>query len=232
MSIEALKARIPDFAKDVRLNVSSLVNDDTLAGQTKWGLLLAVAIATRNSEVAQAFDAEASAHLEPQARDAARAAASIMAMNNVYYRFVHLASNKEYGTMPAKLRMTVIGNPGVPKTRLRTVVARRVRHQRLRHVHRRARAGSAPAWRGERGDPGGGALCGHRPVRRRRDRGRRPPRRPRSSGLTPQVIGPHAETARASGPFLFARRSFSAARRRAFVCRFDHMPSLPASRAR
>ncbi len=116
MSIEALKARIPDFAKDVRLNVSSLVNDDTLAGQTKWGLLLAVAIATRNSEVAQAFDAEASAHLEPQARDAARAAASIMAMNNVYYRFVHLASNKEYGTMPAKLRMTVIGNPGVPKS--------------------------------------------------------------------------------------------------------------------
>ena len=36
-------------------------------------------------------------------------------MNNVYYRFVHLASNAEYQTMPAKLRMNVIGNPGVPK---------------------------------------------------------------------------------------------------------------------
>jgi alkyl hydroperoxide reductase subunit D len=38
-----------------------------------------------------------------------------MAMNNVYYRFVHLASNKTYASLPAKLRMSVIGNPGVPK---------------------------------------------------------------------------------------------------------------------
>jgi alkyl hydroperoxide reductase subunit D len=38
-----------------------------------------------------------------------------MAMNNVYYRFVHLASNKEYGQMPAKLRMNVIGSPGIDK---------------------------------------------------------------------------------------------------------------------
>ncbi len=116
MSIESLKERIPDFAKDVRLNVSGLANDEALAPQTKWGLLLACAIATRNPDVAAAFDAEASAHLTPQSRDAARAAVSIMAMNNVYYRFVHLSSNKEYGTMPAKLRMNVIGNPGVPKS--------------------------------------------------------------------------------------------------------------------
>ena len=38
-----------------------------------------------------------------------------MAQNNVYYRFVNLAANKEYGTIPAKLRMNVIGNPGVDK---------------------------------------------------------------------------------------------------------------------
>ena len=38
-----------------------------------------------------------------------------MAMNNVYYRFVHLASNKEYATLPAKLRMNVIGTPGIDK---------------------------------------------------------------------------------------------------------------------
>lgn len=116
MSIETLKARVPDFAKDVRLNLSALVNDEGLQGETKWGLVLACAIATRNAEVANAIDAEVSGRLSPAARDAARAAASIMAMNNIYYRFVHLASNKEYGTMPAKLRMNVIGNPGVAKT--------------------------------------------------------------------------------------------------------------------
>ncbi len=115
MTLDDLKARLPDFAKDVRLNISSLVNEDVLGVQTKWGLLLSCAIATRNAEIAQAFGAEASAHLTTEYYEAARAAASIMAMNNVYYRFVHLASNKEYGKMPAKLRMSVIGNPGVPK---------------------------------------------------------------------------------------------------------------------
>jgi|SRR6516165_827695 len=115
MSIDSLKDKIPDFAKDVRLNLSTIANDDSLGEQTKYGLMLACAIATRNAEVMTAFDQEAASHLSPAARDAARAAASIMAMNNVYYRFVHLASNKVYGTLPAKLRMNILGNPGVPK---------------------------------------------------------------------------------------------------------------------
>ncbi|WP_374307003.1 carboxymuconolactone decarboxylase family protein [Methylocella sp.] len=115
MSIEALKAQIPDFAKDVRLNLGAIANDESLGEQTKYGLLLACAIATRNAEVAAAFDAEAVTRLSPEARDAARAAAAVMAMNNVYYRFVHLASNPVYKTLPAKLRMNVIASPGAPK---------------------------------------------------------------------------------------------------------------------
>jgi alkyl hydroperoxide reductase subunit D len=116
VSIESLRARLPDFCKDVRLNLSALANEDTLAQQTKWGLLLACAIATRSPELRDAIGAEAAEKLTPEAQAAARAAASIMAMNNVYYRSVHLASNKEYAKMPACLRMNVIGNPGVPKT--------------------------------------------------------------------------------------------------------------------
>jgi lipoyl-dependent peroxiredoxin subunit D len=115
MSIDSLKAKLPDFAKDVRLNLGSIANDESLGAQAKYGLLLACAITTRNAEVAAAFDREATAHLSPEARDAARSAAAIMAMNNVYYRFVHLATNPTYRTLPAKLRMSVIGAPGVPK---------------------------------------------------------------------------------------------------------------------
>jgi lipoyl-dependent peroxiredoxin subunit D len=115
MSIEALKERIPEFAKDVRLNLSSMASDETLAPQTKYGLFLAAAIATRNAAVIAAMEEEATSRLTPQAVAAAKAAASIMAMNNVYYRFVHLSSNKEYGGMPARLRMNVIANPGVDK---------------------------------------------------------------------------------------------------------------------
>jgi alkyl hydroperoxide reductase subunit D len=115
MSIEALKDRIPDFAKDVRLNLTSMAADETLAPQAKYGLFLACAIATRNAAVIAAMQAETADKLTPAAAAAAKSAASVMAMNNIYYRFVHLASNREYATMPARLRMNVIGNPGVDK---------------------------------------------------------------------------------------------------------------------
>lgn len=115
MSIDALKQQLPEFAKDVRLNLSGIVNDESLGEETKYGLLLACAIAARNPRVLEAIEGEAASRLSPKAQDAARAAASIMAMNNVYYRFTHLVSNKTYQTMPAKLRMTVIANPGVSK---------------------------------------------------------------------------------------------------------------------
>lgn len=116
MSIDEFKQRIPDFAKDIRLNFSSMLSDETLGAQTKYGLLLAAAVATRNADVIAVMEAEAADRLTPAAIAAAKAAASVMAMNNVYYRFVHLASNKEYGTMPARLRMNIIANPGVDKT--------------------------------------------------------------------------------------------------------------------
>ncbi|HWJ73527.1 MAG TPA: carboxymuconolactone decarboxylase family protein [Kaistia sp.] len=115
MSIDSLKSRIPDFAKDVRLNLSTLGSDETLTPQQKYGLMVACGIASRNPEVRAALEAEAAPHLTPAALAAAKSAAAIMGMNNVYYRFTHLVSNGEYRTLPAKLRMNVIGNPGVEK---------------------------------------------------------------------------------------------------------------------
>jgi alkyl hydroperoxide reductase subunit D len=115
MSIDALKARLPEAFRDARLNLSALASEEVLSEPTKWGLLFACAIATRNAEVRDAFAAEAAARLPEELQQAARAAATVMAMNNVYYRAVHLASNTEYRKMPARLRMNVIANPGAPK---------------------------------------------------------------------------------------------------------------------
>jgi alkyl hydroperoxide reductase subunit D len=113
--MENLKARLPAFAKDAKLNLSSMLTDESLPEQQRYGLFLACAIATRNPDVVAAFDQLAAAHLSPQAQDAARAAAVMMAMNNVYYRFLHLSDNRAYETKPARLRMNVIANPGVEK---------------------------------------------------------------------------------------------------------------------
>lgn len=115
MGIENIKNSLPEYAKDIKLNLSSLVNDETLTQQQLWGTFLASALASGNDFVISEVSAEAAENLEPAAMEAAKAAAAIMGMNNVYYRFVHLVSNKEYQTMQAKLRMNIIGNPGVEK---------------------------------------------------------------------------------------------------------------------
>jgi alkyl hydroperoxide reductase subunit D len=83
MSIDALKARLPEAFRDARLNLSALASEEVLAEPTKWGLLFACAIATRNAEVRDAFAAEAAARLPEDVQQAARAAATVMAMNNV-----------------------------------------------------------------------------------------------------------------------------------------------------
>lgn len=113
MSIDRLKAALPAYAKDIKLNLGAVLRAESLSEQQLWGAALASALATRNATVIAALDAEARGHLTPEAIHAAKAAASIMAMNNVYYRFQHLASNPDYATLPARLRMTVIAKPGV-----------------------------------------------------------------------------------------------------------------------
>lgn len=116
MSLDSLKNALPDYAKDLKLNLSSLAKEVALTDQQRAGLFVASALASRNPTVTSALAEEFGEQLSPEALQAAKAAAAIMAMNNIYYRFVHLASNEEYRKLPAKLRMNVIGNPGVDKT--------------------------------------------------------------------------------------------------------------------
>lgn len=115
MSFADIKAALPDYARDLKLNLSSILAEETLSPQQLHGTLVATALASRNRRLIQAAVAEAAGTLSDEAMRAAKAAAAIMGMNNVYYRFVHLASAEDYRTMPARLRMTVIGRPGVDK---------------------------------------------------------------------------------------------------------------------
>ncbi|MDE8349700.1 MAG: carboxymuconolactone decarboxylase family protein [Acidocella sp.] len=114
MTIEALKERIPDYAKDIKLNLGSLSTEVSLTTQQRAGCFIVSALASRNAEVTRAIFAEFAGQLSPEALTAAKAAASIMGMNNVYYRFVHLVGN-DYERMPAKLRMNIIAKPGIEK---------------------------------------------------------------------------------------------------------------------
>ena len=115
MSLKSFADALPEHAKDLRLNISSLLSDQLLGDNRKYGLLLACAHGTGYRPIVEAAEAEVAGKLDEAYANAARAAAAVMAMNNVYYRFVHLASNPVYGTLPAKLRMNVLGAPGIDK---------------------------------------------------------------------------------------------------------------------
>ncbi len=115
MSLKEYGDTLPDYAKDIRLNLSSILSDQLLGDQKKYGLLLACAHGAGYRPLVAAAEAECAPKLSPEVANAARGAAAVMAMNNVYYRFVHLASNEEYGKLPAKLRMNIIGSHGIDK---------------------------------------------------------------------------------------------------------------------
>jgi alkyl hydroperoxide reductase subunit D len=115
MNLETLKSALPDYAKDLKLNLGTLSNETSLNDQQKWGVFLATAFAVGEPTTVQAIAGEVQGRLSPEAQRAAKAAAAIMGMNNVYYRFTHLVHNETYRTTPAKLRMTVIGAPGIEK---------------------------------------------------------------------------------------------------------------------
>jgi len=115
MSIDALRDLIPAYAKDISLNLGSLASETVLNDQQKWGTFLASAHAIGVAPVVKAVEAAAAEVLSPEAINAAKSAAAIMGMNNIYYRALHLMHNPEYQTLPARLRMNVLGNPGVDK---------------------------------------------------------------------------------------------------------------------
>jgi alkyl hydroperoxide reductase subunit D len=113
MTLDTIIDTLPDYAKDLKLNYSSLVRNNTeLTAQQLWGTVVASAIATRNVELTAAAFAEGAKQLTPAALEAAKASAAIMGMNNIFYRFHHLSSNEKYATMPARLRMNVIRTHG------------------------------------------------------------------------------------------------------------------------
>ena len=114
MSIENLKSGLPEFAKDLKLNLGSLARSTELSEQQLWGTFLACAAATKSATVLSEIADEAREHLSDEAFNAALGAASIMGMNNVAYRAKEFLGD-DYTQVRMGLRMNIIANPGVEK---------------------------------------------------------------------------------------------------------------------
>lgn len=118
MQLDQLKSLLPDYAKDLRLNLESVLSEagaPGLSDRQVSAIALASAIASRHAPLVSAMEVLASGRLDAAEMNGARAAAAMMALTNVYYRFTHLVANKEYETLRAGLRMNVMANPGIDK---------------------------------------------------------------------------------------------------------------------
>ena len=117
-TLDSIRDSIPDYARDLKLNLGSVLATTGAPGLSEkqiWAVALASAIASRNVPFARDIEALAREHLDEPHLDASRSDAAIMGMNNIYYRCLHLVGDADYQQMPARLRMNVIGNPGIDK---------------------------------------------------------------------------------------------------------------------
>ncbi len=118
MNLSDLRNTLPDYARDLKLNLDSVLSETGAAGldgNQVRAIALASAIAARHAPLVAAIEAFASEQLSPEEINGAKAASAIMAMNNVYYRATHLIHNDEYGQLRTGLRMNIMANPGIGK---------------------------------------------------------------------------------------------------------------------
>lgn len=113
--LDELRDSLPDFARDLRLNLDAVLGDSSLSVAQRWGVALASAIATRHAGLVEAVSEAAQQQTDANVLDDARAAAALMGMNNVYYRFRHMVQKSSYQEKPARLRMTRIARPASTK---------------------------------------------------------------------------------------------------------------------
>jgi alkyl hydroperoxide reductase subunit D len=112
--LDAIKDKLPDWARDARLNLGILESPGELDARAAWGTALAAAATTGSAELLGAIREAAAPHLDDTHVRAALTAASVMAMNNVFYRFRHYVGDAgPYPTLPARMRMQGLANHGV-----------------------------------------------------------------------------------------------------------------------
>lgn len=111
--------QIPEHAKDIRLNLGKVLESEHLTTGQLWGTVLATSIASRNPSLTRILGGQAESRLNELGDRyvaAARTAAALMGMNNVYYRAMHLIGDAELAALPARLRMQGLANHGVERS--------------------------------------------------------------------------------------------------------------------
>ncbi|MDH6642357.1 alkyl hydroperoxide reductase subunit D [Ralstonia sp. GP73] len=108
--LQTIKGRIPDYAKDIRLNLDGTIARSSLEGNDAVGVALAAAFATKSKVLTDAI--RNAGVLSPEEVNGALTAAALMGMNNVWYPYVEMADDSDLTQQKAELRMNAYANNG------------------------------------------------------------------------------------------------------------------------
>ena len=114
-ALRELSGFFPEAAKDLKLNLQSVLGEGPLSEGQRTLVALACALARGDHALARAIVASAGPVANEALLDDAKAVAALMAMNNVYYRFRHMVGKESYSALPARLRMNRLGQPKTSK---------------------------------------------------------------------------------------------------------------------
>jgi len=117
-ALEAIRAEIPEVAKDLRSNLTAVLDGGALAPSERWGVAIAVALAIRSRRLAEALIASRPEGVTTKTVEDAVAAAALMGMTNVFYRFHHLLGKPSYEQKSTRLRMQRLARPATTSAAL------------------------------------------------------------------------------------------------------------------
>ncbi len=112
MTLTELQDSLPGYARDLKLNLQTVLAQAELTEQQTWTVAVACALASRNAALSEAIVTAAAPKLAPAQLSSAKAAFAVMGMNNIFYRFRHFVAGGEYDQIPARLRMQSIRSHG------------------------------------------------------------------------------------------------------------------------
>ena len=112
MGVDDIRTAVPEYARDLRLNLGSVMSGSNLERAMAWGSARTAALVSKNAQVIQHVAEDAQVHLDETQMKGAKSAAAMMSMTNVWYKFTDLVTNDEVKKQPPKLRMNAMLNHG------------------------------------------------------------------------------------------------------------------------
>lgn len=116
LALDSLESADSRYLRDLKVNVSNVLKSKHLSEKETALLSVSIASNAKNDELLKGFAklAKANEAIEEEIAEAI-ACASLLASNNVFYRFRHFLNKESYNKMPGKIKMNIMMKPVLGK---------------------------------------------------------------------------------------------------------------------